>query len=299
MDNYKIINTHTNEIIKALSDLGYVWTPKKFDEQDCLLKAHWILAKETGEIAYSSGTHIDSPLLFKELTLPQLRDLVAQSKSNLHEYLDPNDNYKLCLINSSEAAHWMIEVPEGADCLMQWPTGHKVFYRGNFAKSWNSAYREWQFVSGDDGIDQSSTLWKRATQDPALISGAEALRALADGKDVDVHESTYKNEVWFNLKDTKFTPAEILAEKVRDKPYTLTFRLKPQTIKLELELPKPFEPEEDCHVYILDDGKTDGYRRYSYEVHGDKGNTFIGIWRTEEEIKQVVEQLRKIRGTNS
>ncbi|MFH4325009.1 hypothetical protein WAJ71_20935, partial [Acinetobacter baumannii] len=74
------------------------------------------------------------------------------------------------------------------------------------------------------------------------------------------------------------------------------FRLKPQTIKLELELPKPFEPEEDCHVYILDDGKTDGYRRYSYEVHGDKGNTFIGIWRTEEEIKQVVEQLRKIRG---
>lgn len=136
-------------------------------------------------------------------------------------------------------------------------------------------------------------------QDPALISGAEALRALADGKGVDVHESTYKNEVWFNLKDTKFTPAEILAEKVRDKPYKLSFRLKPQTIKLELELPKPFEPEEDCHVYILDDGKTDGYRRYSYEVHGDKGNTFIGIWRTEEEIKQVVEQLRKIRGTNS
>ncbi|WP_000371041.1 hypothetical protein [Acinetobacter baumannii] len=64
MDNYKIINTHTNEIIKALNDLGYVWTPKKFDEQDCLVKAHWILAKETGEIAYSSGTHIDSPLVF-------------------------------------------------------------------------------------------------------------------------------------------------------------------------------------------------------------------------------------------
>ena len=52
MDNYKIINTHTNEIIKALNDLGYVWTPKKFDEQDCLLKAHWILAKEKGGIAY-------------------------------------------------------------------------------------------------------------------------------------------------------------------------------------------------------------------------------------------------------
>ncbi|HHP6481979.1 TPA: hypothetical protein ACSE4C_000333 [Acinetobacter baumannii] len=154
-------------------------------------------------------------------------------------------------------------------------------------------------VNGDNRWCSPDILKLVDKKDPALISGADALRALADGKEVDVHESTYKNEVWFNLKETKFTPAEILAEKVRNKPYTLTFRLKPQTIKLELELPKPFEPEEDCHVYILDDGKTDGYRRYSYEVHGDKGNTFIGIWRTEEEIKQVVEQLRKIRGTNS
>lgn len=107
------------------------------------------------------------------------------------------------------------------------------------------------FFDDDDawvrsGIRLSELTPIKPSQDPALISGAEALRALADGKSVDVHESTYKNEVWFNLKDTKFTPAEILAEKVRDKPYKLSFRLKPQTIKLELELPKPFEPEEDC-----------------------------------------------------
>ncbi|WP_262016416.1 hypothetical protein [Acinetobacter baumannii] len=87
MDNYKIINTHTNEIIKALNDLGYVWTPKKFDEQDCLLKAHWILAKEKVKvkIAYSSGTHIDSPLVFKELTLPQLRDLVVLHRNDVKD----------------------------------------------------------------------------------------------------------------------------------------------------------------------------------------------------------------------
>ncbi len=127
-------------------------------------------------------------------------------------------------------------------------------------------------------------------KDPALISGAEAFTYLIGGN----------NDVQTKLNDT---------EKWRDVPTGMSwaafanpdrkFRLKTQTIKVELELPKPFEPEEDCHVYILDDGKTDGYRRYSYEVHGDKGNTFIGIWRTEEEIKQVVEQLRKIRGTNS
>lgn len=127
-------------------------------------------------------------------------------------------------------------------------------------------------------------------QAPALISGAEAKLAWANGVDIQIKNVNCVN--WYDLDESKYNLD--IFDNVR-----VDFRLKPQTIKLELELPKPFEPEEDCHVYILDDGKTDGYRRYSYEVHGDKGNTFIGIWRTEEEIKQVVAQLRKIRGANS
>lgn len=134
-----------------------------------------------------------------------------------------------------------------------------------------------------------------------LISGADALRALADGKNVQ-YRTNFSKSNWADDTAT-FSAEEILAEETAEtddyNSLKLFFRLKPQTIKLELEIPAPFEPEEDCHVYILDDGKTDSYRRYSFEVHGDKGNTFIGIWRTEEEIKQVVEQLRKIRGTNS
>ncbi|WP_236445086.1 hypothetical protein, partial [Escherichia coli] len=97
-----------------------------------------------------------------------------------------------------------------------------------------------------------------------LISGAEALRALADGKDVEGFSE--ENEEWIPI--VYFTVQEVVNGLYK-------FRLKPQTIKLELEFPKPFEPEEDCYVYILDDGKTDGYRRYFYEVHGDKGNKFI------------------------
>ncbi len=130
-------------------------------------------------------------------------------------------------------------------------------------------------------------------KDPALISGADALRALADGVKPEEIEGKYSTGL-----ETYFLPmggkVDVFLKYLNEK----MFRLKPQTVKVELELPKPFEPEEDCHVYILDDGKTDGYRRYSYEVHGDKGNTFIGIWRTEAEVKQVVEQLRKIRGAS-
>ncbi|OIB60550.1 hypothetical protein [Acinetobacter baumannii] len=268
MDNYKIKvkdEAESKEAQELFFELGYSWL--------CCGKYYNRIGNYTFITAYPDemllrmGWGGDTD---KELTLPQLRDLVVLKRN------DVND------------ANWETE---GGDQIFKDSNDKSYIYRSD---GWDELQRH----------EMRQAMWEKPKaiaqpQDPALISGADALRALADGKDVDVHESTYKNEVWFNLKDTKFTPAEILAEKVRDKPYTLTFRLKPQTIKLELELPKPFEPEEDCHVYILDDGKTDGYRRYSYEVHGDKGNTFIGIWRTEEEIKQVVEQLRKIRGTNS
>ncbi|MDN8246556.1 hypothetical protein QZK48_08380 [Acinetobacter baumannii] len=153
-------------------------------------------------------------------------------------------------------------------------------------------------VNGDNRWCSTDILKLVDKKDPALISGVDALRALADGKEVDVHESTYKNEVWFNLKETKFTPAEILAEKVRNKPYTLTFRLKPQTIKLELDLPKPFEPEEGERYWHLDTSIERGYHFVECFEDDDVWCQF-GAWRTEEEIKQVVEQLRKIRGTNS
>ena len=75
------------------------------------------------------------------------------------------------------------------------------------------------------------------------------------------------------------------------------FRLKPQTIKLELELPKPFEPEVGQEVWFIDDNSKCGYSRSA--EYGSDIYSYFGWWRTEDEIKQVVEQLRKIRGTNS
>ncbi|MDC5434173.1 hypothetical protein NRA52_12160 [Acinetobacter baumannii] len=282
MDNYKIKvkdEAESKEAQELLKQLGFQEEGLTDIDLPCYL-ATW----DGGYADY----YIDSLSERKkreELTLPQLRDLVAQSKSNLREYLDSNDNYKLCLINPSEAAHWMIEVPEGADCLMQWPTGHKVFYRGKFAKSWNSAYREWQFVSGDDGIDQSSTLWKRATQDPALISGAEAKLAWAKGEIVEYFRKS--RDEWFEVKGNTFVSVFDTAEKLR---------IKPQTIKLELELPKPFEPKVGEEVWFISDDHGCGYSRYE---HGEHSTYVFGCWSTEAEVKQVVEQLRKIRGTNS
>ncbi|WP_245135350.1 hypothetical protein [Acinetobacter nosocomialis] len=259
MDNYKIINTHTNEIIKALNDLGYVWTPKKFDEQDCLLKAHWILAKEKGGIAYSSGTHIDSPLVFTELTLPQLRDLVVLKRNDVKDATHRDKRDESIYLTSDKVIY---------------------YWQGEWCKSAINKSNDYE-----NYIANSLTPIAQP-QDPALISGADALRALADGKEVEFKHDT---QGWV-------TCLGLNIERVLGGWHQM--RLKPQTIKLELELPKPFEPKEDGYVYIIDDYQVSGYRKYYFKVEDNKELSFIGVWHTEDEIKQVVAQLRKIRGAS-
>ncbi|HAV4558761.1 TPA: hypothetical protein JIS15_04210 [Acinetobacter baumannii] len=261
MDNYKIKvkdEAESKEAQELFFELGYSWL--------CCGKYYNRIGNYTFITAYPDemllrmGWGGDTD---KELTLPQLRDLVVLKRGDVKDATHRDKRDESIYLTSDKVIY---------------------YWQGEWCKSAINKSNDYEnyIANSLTPIDQP--------QDPTLISGADAFTYLIGGS----------NDVQTKLNDT---------EKWRDVPTGMSwaafanpdrkFRLKPQTIKLELELPKPFEPEEDCHVYILDDGKTDGYRRYSYEVHGDKGNTFIGIWRTEEEIKQVVEQLRKIRGTNS
>lgn len=125
-------------------------------------------------------------------------------------------------------------------------------------------------------------------QDPALISGAEALRALADGKDV---EFKHESQGWVPCLGLNI-------ESVLGGWHQM--RLKPQTIKVELELPKPFEPKVGEVYYYLKPGNAWGFGCGEW---GDDSmqNEYIqyGAWPTKEDVLKVVEQLRKIRGTNS
>ena len=116
-----------------------------------------------------------------------------------------------------------------------------------------------------------------------LISGKEALIALANGEEVELQATGDMN--WYD--STQWTVRELLCFKGR-------FRLKPRTITINgIEVPAPFEPKDDCLVYILDDSRQDGFREYDYDIE-DTGALFFGVWRTEDEIKQVVSALRSI-----
>ncbi|EMR5819234.1 TPA: hypothetical protein ACW7YJ_003757 [Acinetobacter baumannii] len=263
MDNYKIKvknEAESKEAQELFFELGYSWL--------CCGKYYNRIGNYTFITAYPDemllrmGWGGDTD---KELTLPQLQDLVVLKRNDVK---DAN-----CIDKKREA--WYL-------------ASDGTYYAWQYRKlCWDT--------ESDACVEAHDIKPINQPQDPALISGDVALANVHKCIVQYLHDDEPYGR-WTTITDHFWSQYHL--GMFLDPDTKFKFRFKPQTIKLELELPKPFEPEEDCHVYILDDGKTDGYRRYSYEVHGDKGNTFIGIWRTEEEIKQVVAQLRKIRGAS-
>jgi len=116
-----------------------------------------------------------------------------------------------------------------------------------------------------------------------LISGADALRALADGKDV---EFKCGSNLWRPLS-AKQQPLEILID------HDVQFRLKPLTITINgIEVPccgKDYQYGDA--MYILNSLEPE---EYSLVVLDKVDEVPLYWWRTEEEVKQVVAALRQV-----
>ena len=122
-----------------------------------------------------------------------------------------------------------------------------------------------------------------------LISGKEALIALANGQDVEYMDTsnTFKSLGWsnaFGLETNLF-----FSDRFK-------FRLKPRTITINgIEVPAPLEPKCGDMVWCLSELTQFGYEaKTAYEPDDFFAN--IAYWRTEEEIKQVVAALRQVFG---
>ena len=117
-----------------------------------------------------------------------------------------------------------------------------------------------------------------------LISGKEALIALANGEEVEF----FYRDVWDSIGEM-IVIDHFMSDKFK-------FRLKPRTISInEIEVPAPFEPKLDDVAYYLTTTKNEGYT-WGHFHPSDAQMTQFGAWRTEEEIKQVVAALRQIFG---
>ena len=128
-----------------------------------------------------------------------------------------------------------------------------------------------------------------------LISGKEALIALANGEEVEYWCETDPSiqRRWTLIKNHNEYKLSYFIE---DKP-RFEFRLKPRTITINgIEVPKPFEPKEGEKFYTIVSDRKTGYDFYNYfdNVYCDTLILNSGAWRTEEEIKQVVAALREV-----
>ncbi|MDC4461192.1 hypothetical protein NQ653_07740 [Acinetobacter baumannii] len=226
---------------------------------------------------------------------------------NYKEYLDPKDGYALVKSSIDMPVHptW-IEIPAGATTAIYYLPTKKVYFWKGEDVHWDTG--EWmdckaaQLTTVTEFLErnESRIVWKRPTQDPALISGAEALRALADGKEVEYNWLNQKSSKWMLISDElkQFNLHEILNGITEFG--AIKFRLKPQTIKLELELPKPFEPKVGEVYWFISPFYSTGYDHCTFaNDSADKLHVQYGAYRTEDDVKKAVEQLRKIRGTNS
>ena len=120
-----------------------------------------------------------------------------------------------------------------------------------------------------------------------LISGADALRALANGKEVEIKFND--KDGWHNINKKDAYSFEIFLDPIRTE-----FRLAPRTITINgISIPAPFKPKVGDTAYFLYTSNACGYS-YTNDFKGYGFDSLIqfGAWRTEAEIKQVVAALR-------
>ncbi|EXC04138.1 hypothetical protein CAT49_00255 [Acinetobacter baumannii] len=295
MDNYKIkVNdeAESKEAQELFFELGYSWL--------CCGKYYNRIGNYTFITAYPDemllrmGWGGDTD---KELTLPQLRDLVVLKRNDVkdanHTYIGGGMAYKTC-----------------EDICYLWSrTGWE--YKG-IAHNLVPIQKHLESATGrfDENGEHHLTFSKGAEEkDPALISGADAeLVEQAKKFITSDHLNRFEaaeahlegHPVQFMLANGDFidiTSDTTLGIFEKDGGYS--FRLKPQTIKLELELPKPFEPKLGDLYWFISPFYSTGYDHCTFtNDSADKLHVQYGAYRSEDDVKKAVDQLRKIRGAS-
>jgi len=201
MDNYKIKvkdETESKEAQELFFELGYVWIQHGKSYIPLGSDCTHLTVYSDGRLAMGVG---DAK---KELTLPQLRDLVVLKRNDVKDA-----NYKL-FISPSQGY------------LSLYKASDDVFYAyASKSKCWDKSRSVTIITENLEAIPKE--------KDQGLISGAEALRALADGKVVLGKAKDYESE-WFDAKH--WTLTAFLED-------TVHFKLKPTTLTINAELPKP------------------------------------------------------------
>lgn len=196
----------------------------------------------------------------------------------VREFLDPTRGYLYIALAEHEVKEKMlghenwIAIPKGAEDYRS----NNKFYKDSGVQFY-SYTGEW-LLSEQSGRHQ--ILWQRTTQTSALLGSLQAFTAWLNGYEV---EFLYNDQATLIDADT---PLDIFLT-------SHGFRLKQKTIKLELEIPRPFKPQKGEKYWFMSPFDNTGYDYHTYtDDLLDKFRIQYGAYRTKEEIKQVVAAWR-------
>lgn len=265
LSNYKIkVNneTESKEAQELFFELGYDWYDKQKTVK--LLDEIALTVYDNGYIYQleRGGDFLNHPN--QEITLPKLRDLVVLHRNDVDDWncVDPEFKEAKLYLCSDKALYvfddvtniWKVSSKNGVDLVL-----NRLIMKGD--ESLNN------LISGNP---------------EGLISSADAKLAWAKGEDVQIS---------FNKKDWKDIVSNDRLLQF-EQPCGF-YRIKPRTIKLEVEIPVPFEPKVGEFAFYLDGSCKDGFDFYQYDGI-DLGNP---LWRSSKEIKKVVEVLSTLRNS--
>ncbi|EPV7561936.1 hypothetical protein ACS5IN_011995 [Acinetobacter baumannii] len=207
----------------------------------------------------------------KELTLPQLRDLVVLERNDVKDATHRDKRDESIYLTSDKVIY---------------------YWQGEWCKSAINKSNDYE-----NYIANSLTPITQP-QDPALISGADVPALIKKGESVQFRSvfNVQGGGEWKDLDLERDEEEFSLGDLINTR---FEWRLKPQTIKLELELPKPFEPKVGDIYWFLSPFYSTGYDHCTFaNDSSDKLHVQYGAYRSEDDVKKAVEQLRKIRGAS-
>lgn len=223
----------------------------------------------------------------------------AESKSKVREYLvEDVETGKYFLTENNSNFVGAIEVPEGAEFYMEMRVGLKVgckfFFKFDDEDLRVLSGSGWQHVSYDsiqEYVDEGDQLlWSRETvkKDPALISGADVPALIKKGESVQFRSvfNVQGGGEWQDLNLERDEEEFSLGDLINTR---FEWRLKPQTIKLELEIPAPYKAKiggRDDTSFVLNIGR----HQYCYKNEDD-------YTKARDALEAVFDSA--LRGTNS
>ncbi|KQF75507.1 hypothetical protein APC19_17300 [Acinetobacter pittii] len=282
MNQYHI-KVNKNNCAEILNKLGAIGYSVQFPKIDC--EEFSIFTYEDGGIKFVDNQYVIDRANWAvegivDLSESELNDHVILHRNNVHDATHCDNQEKFIYLTSDQIIYYW----DG-----EWI--NSAINKSNDYE--NYLTKSLTLIPTDQEITSEYKTFKVEGLE-GLVDGKAALTAALAGETVQISVEPWEEKKWdtFNpLEDDVST--KVFFSGMSEGVQKVFFRIKPKTILINgVEVPAPFKPNQDESFYVIDHDSKCGYIKVSRLCHDTWAQ--FGVWRTEEEIKQVVAALRKV-----